>query len=80
MPKYALKILLDFEAGDDLAARQRAAAVVASMQGHLEGVRDIILHSQTDHKSIRMAADGSFQGQWNRGGPSTPPGEVKTRA
>ena len=77
MPQYVLKILVDLEARDDLEARQRAAAMVAQTQGHLAGIREIVLHAHADHKSIRINADGTFQGQWNRGGPAAPPGPVQ---
>jgi len=69
MPQYALKILIDIDARDDLEAR-RAAAAVAQQAGlsKLPGIRDIVLHSGLDNKSIRMSSDGSFPGQWNKGG------------
>jgi len=76
MPQYVLKILLDLEARDDVEARQRAAKQVSSMQVSLEGVRDIVLQSPTDQKSIRMNPDGTFQGQWNRGGRGGIPRKV----
>ncbi|MBI3828099.1 MAG: hypothetical protein HY291_01190 [Planctomycetes bacterium] len=74
MPSYVLKILVDLEARDDLDARQRSAAMVGKLTSSLEGVREIVLHSQADHKSIKLALDGSFVGTWNKGGPSAPPG------
>jgi hypothetical protein len=69
MAKYVLKILVDVEARDDLEAR-RAASAVAQQCGlaNIPGIRDSILHSGTDNKSIRMAPDGTFPGQWNKGG------------
>jgi hypothetical protein len=78
MPKYVLKFLLDLDAPDDLAARRRAAELVVQAGVGLAGAREIVLHSVSDHKSIRLNSDGSFQGQWNRGGLSAPPGEVKS--
>ena len=68
MPAYVLKILVDFEARDDIEARQRAAAVVSAHVGQVPGVRDIVLHAQADRKSIRLNPDGTFIGQWNKGG------------
>jgi len=77
MARYVLKILVDLDALDDLDARKRAAALVTGTVGNIEGVREIVLHATTDHKSIKLGLDGSFIGQWNKGGPSAPPGEVK---
>lgn len=77
MPQYVLKILLDLEARDDLDARQSAAKTVAQLGPLAKQARELVLHSQADHKSIRLNQDGSFLGQWNKGGPSAPPG-VKT--
>ncbi|MCW8133793.1 MAG: hypothetical protein KIS92_25830 [Planctomycetota bacterium] len=74
MPQYVLKILVDLEARDDLDARQRAAGMVGKLTASLEGVREIVLHSQADRKSIKLNLDGTFAGQWNKGGPSAPPG------
>ena len=78
MPSYVMKILVDLEARDDLDARQRAAAMVGKLSSSLDGIREIVLHSQTDHKSIRLGLDGSFTGQWNKGGPSALPGEARS--
>jgi hypothetical protein len=66
--QYVLKILIDLEARDDVAARQQAGALVRERLAGAEGVREIVLHSQTDHKSIRVLPDGSFDGQWQKGG------------
>lgn len=76
MPQYVVKILLDLEARDDLEARQQASRMVSRLQVSLEGVRDIVLQSPSDQKSIRMNPDGSFQGQWNRGGRGEFPRKV----
>jgi hypothetical protein len=78
MARYVLKILLDVEARDDLEARQRAAALVSAAQAGLSGLREIVLHAPEDRKSIRMNPDGTFQGQWNRGGPGAPPHRVSS--
>jgi hypothetical protein len=69
MPQYVLKILFNVDARDDLEAR-RAAAEVAQRAAlsQLPGLREIVLHSSTDNKSIRMNPDGTFPGQWNKGG------------
>ena len=69
MAKYVLKILIEVEARDDLEAR-RSATAVAQQCGlaKVPGVRDIVLHSGVDNKSIRMDPDGTFPGQWNKGG------------
>jgi len=67
--QYVLKILIDLEARDDVAARQTAASLVRERLSSVEGVREIVLHSSSDHKSIRVNTDGSFDGQWNKGGP-----------
>ncbi|MFH0939396.1 MAG: hypothetical protein V1899_08965 [Planctomycetota bacterium] len=67
MPKYALKILIDLESRDDLEARQVAANLVQTRLSKIVGVRDIVLHAQADHKSIRMNPDGTFQNQWHKG-------------
>jgi hypothetical protein len=66
--QYVLKVLIDLEARDDFAARQAAGAIVRERLANLSGVREIVLHSTTDHKSIRVNVDGSFEGQWNKGG------------
>lgn len=65
--QYVLKVLIDLEARDDVAARQAAGNFVREKLGAVEGVREIILHSSTDHKSIRINPDGTFEGQWNKG-------------
>lgn len=70
MPKYVLKVLIDLEARDDIEARQAVAAMVKNNIGPAPGIRDIILHSQEDNKSIHVKPDGSFDGQWNKGGRS----------
>lgn len=69
MPKYVLKVLVDLEARDDIEARQTAALLVQQKLAEATGIRDIVLHSQEDNKSIKMNADGTFPGQWNKGGP-----------
>ena len=69
MPKYVIKALIDFEAADDIEARLKASAMLKQSLGEQAGVRDLILHAAQDHKSIRMNKDGSFEGQWNKGGP-----------
>ncbi len=66
--QYVLKVLIDLEARDDFAARQAAGALVLEKLGSVTGVREIILHSSADHKSIRINPDGTFDGQWNKGG------------
>jgi len=66
--QYVLKVLIDLEARDDVAARQAASALVLEKLGSVPGVRELILHSCTDHKSIRLKPDGTFDGQWNKGG------------
>jgi len=69
MPQYVLKILVDIEARDDLEARRAAAAAAQqAMLSKLSGIREIVLHSSADNKSIRMDPDGTFPGQWNKGG------------
>jgi len=69
MPQYVLKILLDIEARDDLEARRAAtAAAEQAVLSKLSGIREIVLHSSFDNKSIRMDPDGTFPGQWNKGG------------
>jgi hypothetical protein len=68
MPQYVLKILIDCEARDDIAARQNAAAWVQEHLAKTAGVRDIVLHASGDNKSIRLNPDGTFQGQWHKGG------------
>lgn len=74
MPSYVLKILVDIQANDDLAARQAVSEMIQQSARSLPGVRDIVLHSSDDHKSIRVNPDGTFEGQWNRGGTGAPPG------
>ena len=69
MPQYVLKVLIELEARDDIEARQTAASLVQTPLTSLPGVRDIVLHAKVDHKSIRMNPDGTFPGQWNKGGP-----------
>ena len=71
MPRYVLKVLIDIDARDDIEARKIASAAVHSPLSQTPGVRDIVLHSQTDNKSIKMNTDGSFPGQWNKGGAVT---------
>jgi hypothetical protein len=66
--QYVLKVLIDLEARDDVLARQAAASLVSEHLGKLPGVRELVLNSRTDHKSIRLNPDGSFDGTWNKGG------------
>ena len=68
MPQYVLKILIDLEARDDIDARKAAANLVQNSLAQTPGIRDIVLHAQSDNKSIKMNIDGSFPGQWNKGG------------
>ena len=77
MPHYVLKVLVDMEARDDLEARQRAAGLVTRLPAGLEGIREIVLQALEERKSIRLNPDGSFQGQWNKGGPASLPGPAK---
>jgi hypothetical protein len=72
MPQYVLKVLVDLEARDDLDARQAAAAIVRSGLAGVSGVREIVLHSNADHKSIRLNPDGSFADEWRKGGAPSP--------
>lgn len=72
MPQYVLKVLIDVEARDDIDARQRAAALVQAHLTAAPGVRDIVLHAKEDNKSIRLNPDGTFPGQWNKGGATRP--------
>ena len=72
MPQYVLKILLDLEARDDIDARRAAAEIVTTRLGGAPGVRDIVLHAKADNKSIRMNPDGTYEGQWNKGGAGSP--------
>jgi hypothetical protein len=68
MPQYVLKVLVELDARDDIEARKNAAALTQTPLAQLPGVRDIVLHAKGDNKSIRMNADGTFPGQWNKGG------------
>lgn len=68
--QYVLKVLVDLEARDDVAARQAVSALVIERLAAVPGLREMVLHSSADHKSIRVAADGTFEGQWNKGGRS----------
>jgi hypothetical protein len=68
MPKYVLKVLIDVEARDDIDARQSVATLVQKSFALTPGIREIVLHAQDDNKSIRVNADGTFAGQWNKGG------------
>jgi hypothetical protein len=68
MPQYVMKVLIDFEARDDIEARRAAAEVVQKNIGTVGGVRDIVLHAKDDNKSIKITPDGTFIGQWNKGG------------
>jgi hypothetical protein len=68
MPQYDLKILIDVEARDDIEARRMASEMVQSRLTGASGIKDIVLHARDDNKSIKMAPDGTFPGQWNKGG------------
>jgi hypothetical protein len=68
MPQYVLKVLIDLEARDDFEARQLTTQLVRESIGRLPSVRDIVLHAKSDNKSIKVEPDGSFPGQWNKGG------------
>ena len=77
MPQYVLKILVDLEARDDLEARRAAsAAAEQAVLSKLSGVREIVLHSSLDNKSIRMEPDGTFPGQWQKGGAGRQPAKA----
>jgi hypothetical protein len=71
MPQYVLKILIDVEARDDIDARRLASEMVQSRLTGVSGIKDIVLHARDDNKSIKMAPDGTFPGQWNKGGAQT---------
>ncbi|MCX7803901.1 MAG: hypothetical protein N3A38_01795 [Planctomycetota bacterium] len=66
--KYALKIVIDIEARDDLEARRKAAGILAGAMAGVSGKREAILHSIDDRKSIRLSPEGEFAGQWNKRG------------
>ena len=68
MPKYVLKILIEMETRDDIEARQKASALVKDSLAQVSGIGGLVLHSKDDNKSIRMNPDGTFEGQWNKGG------------
>jgi len=69
MPQYVLKIVVDMECRDDIEARNAAAQwVKAAQMEQAKGIRDIVLHSPVDHKSIHLKPDGTFDGHWNKGG------------
>jgi hypothetical protein len=70
MPQYVMKVLIELEARDDIEARKSAAALLQAPLTQIVGVRDIVLHAKIDNKSIRMNPDGTFPGQWNKGGSS----------
>ena len=72
MPQYVLKILVDLEARDDIDARRSASELIQTRLGTAVGIRDIVLHAKSDNKSIRMNADGTYEGQWNKGGSGAP--------
>jgi len=72
MPQYVLKILIDLEGRDDIDARRCASERVRNSLGTVAGIRDIVLHAKEDNKSIRMNPDGTYDGQWNKGGSSVP--------
>lgn len=80
MPKYALKILLDLEARDDLEARRRVGEILSRAADGLTGVREIVLHSLDDRKSMKFASDGSPAGEWQHGGRPTRPGPTDERS
>jgi hypothetical protein len=68
MPQYVMKILLNLEARDDIQARQNAATLVQQHLSSVQGIQEIVLHAKEDNKSIRMNLDGTYSGQWNKGG------------
>ena len=72
MPQYVLKVLIDFESRDDIEARKQAAEMVKASLSQTQGVREIVLHAKQDNKSIHMNPDGTFVGQWNKGGAASP--------
>jgi hypothetical protein len=67
MAQYVLKVLINIEAGDDVGARQRAATIVQEAFAKIPEVRDIVLHSPRDYKSIHLNPDGTFHEKWNKG-------------
>lgn len=74
MPQYVLKVLIDLEARDDIDARKIVGEFVKQHIQPASGVREIVLHAKDDNKSIRVNPDGTFPGNWNKGGPGQGPG------
>lgn len=74
MPQYVLKVLIDVEARDDIDARKVVTELVRQNIQPVKGVREIVLHAKDDNKSIRVEPDGTFPGNWNKGGPGQPVG------
>jgi hypothetical protein len=79
MPKYTLKILLEWEARDDLDARRHVGETLSKVGVQLGDAREIVLHSAADHKSMRFNSDGTPSGEWQRGGRGRHPGPVDDR-
>jgi hypothetical protein len=66
--KYALKIVIDIEATDDVEARKSASAILTRELKDVPGKRESVLHSMDDRKSIRFSPAGECLGQWSKQG------------
>ena len=67
MAKYAVKILLDFEAADDIEAKVRCKSLVAQPIKELaEQIREITVRDMSTFKSLKITADGTPQGTWQK--------------
>lgn len=67
MAQYAVKILLDFDANDDIQAKTVCKALVdKSIKSLATQIREITVRDMTTHKSIKLAPDGTPLGPWQK--------------
>lgn len=67
MAQYAVKILLDFEATDDIQAKSLIKALVAKpIKDIAPQIREITVRDMSTFKSLKIAPDGTPQGSWQK--------------
>lgn len=67
MAQYAVKILLDFDANDDIQAKAVCKSLVdKSIKQLAAQIREITVRDMTTHKSIKLSPDGTPQGPWQK--------------
>ncbi|MGH7144794.1 MAG: hypothetical protein ACREJ2_11805 [Planctomycetota bacterium] len=67
MAQYAVKILIDVEALDDIQAKSLCKQLMQKPLKDLgPQVREITVRDMTTFKSLKLAPDGTPQGTWRK--------------